>query len=250
MDGFAGLLHAVVSGGFVEFLQNSPAFSLYVKEGSKMREAFGRMFRYFGWLDTHQGLEPEDAISVLSGVAEISAGWSNYMKAKVIYETGKIKTRTGNPLSTEERFIYSAAKLFGFSSLEESMFYAVSKELREGTKEYKDSVQQFYKDYVRVLTRDQKFTSEDPDYAIKVLGAAKLVFKDDPVAMSEINKLLARDIEWKQDSLTRQILNAANIRGLDEHVSTLKTLPALKNDDLNRSLRIFNDVQTEINKEQ
>lgn len=251
VDGFANLFHAIVSGGTMEFIQNTPAFTLYLKEGSRMREALGRSMRYLGFIDTEQGLPPETGVSVLSGLAEMSSGWSNYLKAKAIVETGKLPTTHKNErMQDTKAFTYAAAKLFGFGSLQETMFYAATKEITAGTKAHEAEVQSWYKSYSKVLTRDQKFTSENPEYTNTVLGAAKLMWKDDYKAMEIINKLLAKDLADKENSLMKRILEYGNIKGADEHASTLKMLPSLKDEDYNKALKLFDDAQAQANKGQ
>lgn len=246
IDGFAHLLEAVVSGGTLEFIQNTPAFSLYLKDGSKMREAFGRMFRSFGFIDTQYGQEPEDIKSVLSGVAEMSSGWSNAMKAKAILETGKIQDKKGRVLMEDATYMHAVAKVFGFSSMDEALSYKASEDLNNLQQDKKDEWDTWYNSYVRVISRDQKLSNQEPEYVEKVLGAAKLMYKNDFKALEYINKKLAKDIVDRQETITKRIIDAANIKGAEGHLSNVQNLRMLNDEETTKVLKMFDDMQQEI----
>src|SRR5690606_3738243 len=125
-------------GGLSEFVLNSPASGVFIKEDSKFREAFTRGMRYLGAIDPYEGHDPETLQSVVDGVASIASGWSNYQKAKAIIETGRILDKKGNMLVENASFMDGVMKAFGFSTYEEASYYAASKSVREGTKAHED----------------------------------------------------------------------------------------------------------------
>lgn len=247
-DGFAHLFKAMATGGMSEFIANSPAFSLYFKEGSKMREALGRMARYTGVIDTQAGQDPEDMKSVLKGIAEISSGWSNAAKAQLIYETGKIQDKKGNILMNDANWAHAVAQMFGFKSLEEGMYYKFNEDVKSGSKAHKDAVNQWYNDYVRVLARDQKLSNQDDEFNIKVLGAMKLMWKDDLVAMGIINNNLKRDIVLRQDKIVRDMLRYSQIPDAESNAANIRNLQMLRDPKIDNVKRLFDDMQNQINK--
>lgn len=249
IEGFAHLAHAIVSGGTLEFIQNSPAFTMYLKDGSRVQEAFGRMFRYFGFIDTQEGLEKEDALSVLSGVAEISSGWTNAMKAATIIELGKIPNKGGDGVLIDDpHWFYAAAQLFGFKSQKEILEWKALSELRDNKKSREEEYQKFYDSYVRVLTRDHKLKISDPESVVKVLGAAKLMYKDDFKAQEWIANKLSRDMVDKQDTLTRYIIEAGNFPDAGKTLSNTRTL--MTDPEYENVKRLFEDMQKQINKKE
>lgn len=241
-DGFAHLFHAIATGGVGEYVQNSPAFSLYFKEGSKMREAFGKLFRYTGFIDTQSGLETPDALAVLNAFAEAgSSGWSNYNKAKAILELGKVKSAKGGVLMDDAGYVEAAAKLFGFSTQEEVLKYGALKAIREGSAQHKKEVLQVYNSYIRLLSQEQKLSNEDPEWSIKVLGAMKLTFKNDLTAMQIINEQLKKDIMSNDQKIITGALKYALPDGAGE--ASLQNLRILKDQELNNALTMHNDLR-------
>jgi hypothetical protein len=246
IDGFAHLAHAVVSGGTLEFIQNSPAFTMYLKSGSRVQEAFGRMFRYLGFIDTQSGLEPETAMSVLNGVAEISSGWTNAQKAKLIYEMGKIPSKTGDGVILDDaNWTYAAAQVLGFKSQKEVFEWAAIKEIHQNDKDREADYKKVYDSYIRVLTRDSKLKVSDPEAVEKVLGAVKLIYKDDFKAQEWFNKRLAKDMVDRKDTLMRDIVESGNFSDANKSMANARQL-GMVDEDYKKSLQLFDDMQRQI----
>lgn len=247
-DGFANLAHAITAGGMGEFIQNTPAFALYLKDGSRMQEALGRMFRYTGFIDTQEGHEPETILSVLSGVAEMSSGWSNSLKAKTIYETGKLQDKKGRVLMSDPSWMYAAAKIFGFNSQEEMLKYQAMSSMVTNTKNNKGEWDDWYAGYLRVLSRDQKLNNQDDEYIIKVLGAARLQYKDNFEAQKYISGKLSADIVSGDQKIIRQMLQHAGLLDAGS-LAAIKNLTILSPDqesDVKKAERLMEDMRTTI----
>lgn len=242
-EGFAHLFQAIATGGYADLINNSPAFSLYFKEGSKMREAFGKLLRSTGFIDTQQGLEVPDALSVLNAFAEAgSSGWSNFLKAKAIYETGMIKTSKGSVLMEDATYVNAAAQLFGFKSQKEVLDYAVTNAFREGSKEHRDAVLESYNTYIKLLAKERKLTNQDPEWAITVLGAMRNMWKKDPLAQQIIASQLERDLPDNDARIIKQALEYSKIPEAT-NPATINNMKILDDAERNKALQMMEDLQ-------
>lgn len=242
MEGWADMAEALMSGGVMEMLANSPAASLYFKEGSKVQQAFGRLFRATGFIDKYEGQAPEDIVSVAKGFAEISSGWSSMAKAKAIVRTGMILDKQGNVLKEDASSMDAIARMLGFGTQQEALQYYHSNRMYEKSKSRKDEIRAEIKDYFRYLARDQKLQSTDPEYISNALGMAKLVWEDDLEAQSIMADELAK---MQMDMKTRMIqglLRDAGINGLSDEAKRLKDLGMLNDAEWNNALRIADDI--------
>lgn len=249
IEGWANLFTGMLSGGIAEIMNNSPSATIFWKEGSRMREAIGRLARYTGVLDPYEGHSPEDITSVLMGVLEISSGWSNAMKAQLILNTGKLQNKQGVVLSQDAGWLEATAKMFGFSTQDEVLLYAASKELSAGKKTHREDVERVVKSYMGVLARTEKLNNMDDEYVIKVLGAIKTLFKDDPVGMEIAHNYLQKNMTSLKDSVIRRGLDYANIKGASDTMNNFRNLKLLKDEDLEKAQRLMDDAQRNFEEE-
>jgi len=239
MEGFAQMSEAFLDGGFWEMLSHSPASNVFFKDGSKVQEAIGRLIRYGGHFDPER---PEDLQSILSGFAEISSGWSNYLKAKAIWETGNITTKSGQVIRSDAGGMEAMAKAFGFATQEEAYTYYMRNKLSENSKAYEDEVKRWTKSYVSYLTRQEKFTNQDPEVFIKTLGAARRVWGGSIKAQEVINRelgYLAKDIK---SSLINDMLKASSLPQGKQSLVEMKNSGVLNDDEFDRAVRLIEDI--------
>lgn len=241
-EGFAQLFTAIATGGMADFAMNSPAMSLYFKNGSRMREALGKLGRYMGFIDTQEGLEVPDALAVLNSFAEAgSSGWSNYNKAKAILETGKIKNAKGGILAEDSNYMEAAARLFGFRTQQEILDFAALKAMNEGTKQHRDEVLQTYNTYIRLLSGEQKLTNDDPEWTIKVLGAMKNMYKNDPLAMQIIAGQLKKDLYNDDMKIIKGALEYSKIPDAT-NLTSINNLKTLDDEQKNKALKLMEEL--------
>lgn len=244
MEGFAKLIHSAVEGGMTEAMQNSPAFSLYLKEGGKIQEALGRSFRYLGVLPTAEGMHPEEAADVTKAWLEVSSGISHAMKAKIILETGKIPDKSGDgTLMDNANWAYAVMQLAGFSSKKEVYEYAVLKEGGKAKKEYEKELEEVYKGYSRILTRDYKLSTSDPEFQIKVAGAFKSAFKGDYQAEVWLGKRLARDMADKDNTIMRNIIEYGNYPSEATYDAAINDLRSLGDPNVEASAKLMDHMK-------
>ena len=243
LDGWGGVLTAFLEGGMGTIFNESPASNILWKEGSKVREAFLTASRYFGHFDPFEGHEPAEIKDVLSALADLSSGWTNYQKAKLIYQTSKVMDKQGNTLKENAGLMEAALQMFGFSSQESMMFYAATSGIREGRDGHRKEVEKFYKSYQRVLTREQGLSNEDPEFVVKVLGLASKVYGDDLEAMKIINSLVARDANANGHKLIQKALEFANIKGSAAYEREIMDWAKLQGIEGEEFARLWRDIR-------
>lgn len=242
-EGFAKLGEAIATGGLVEFIANSPAYSLYLKEGGKVREAMDRMFKYTGFFDEQEGHDKEDIMSVAKGIAEISSGWSNGYKAYLMWEMSKLQDKSGHLYMEDQSYMYSLAKVFGFSSVQEAMSYKVLREQSDFKKQRSEELDSVYKSYVRVLTRDQQLTINDPQAVVKILGFIKNSYRDDPMAQKYLHDKLVKDMPSIKDKIIKGMIEAGNFPDAKNELRQMRALGRINDKEYENALRMFDDMQ-------
>lgn len=245
MDGWAKLGAAMWTGGWSDIFTNSPAANLFFKEDARFKQAIVSIGRYVGYFDPNEGHEPAEVKDALDSVASISSGWTNWQKAKLIYESGRIVDKKGKLLSEDASFMYAVAQAFGFASAEQARFYAASKEITSFKKEFKDDVNKWYNTYIQELNRKYHMESTDKEFHTKVLGMARLVYHDNPEAMKLINSNLERDVLANDARIIRDALKAANIKGAKEAFK--ETERYMANDERKRTVwQMINDINRKV----
>jgi hypothetical protein len=245
MDGFAKFFHSVVSGNFMEAFQNSPAFSLYFKDGGKLPEALQRGMKYLGFIDQTKGIEPETATDVMKGVAEIASGWNHAVKAKIILETGKIpdKSSRDGTLMDNAHWWYAVSQMFGFTSKLEVAQYAAMHEQREFNKSYKDDLEKQYKDYSRIIVRKYDTSAGSADFHEKMAGIVALQYKGNYEAQAWFHKRLAQDMVDNQEIIIKNIIKHGNIDTAGDLDSATQTYADVAHPDVQKALRLKKDMQ-------
>jgi hypothetical protein len=243
IEGFAHLAHAITSGGMGEFISNTPAFSLYAKDGSKMGEAFGRFFSYLGFTKRDEAVEPETALSVLKGFAEFSSGISNLNKAALIYEQGQVTNKKGGILMEDADWAYAAAQILGFKSMQEVLGYRAQQAMFKGTDKFKADVDEMFNLYAGLLTRDQKTLNSEPEFVNKMLSIMQRQFNNDPKTMEYVNQKLSKLLVDRQDSIINQAVRFANIPTADESAADLYNLGIITENQKDDWLDLYKNLR-------
>lgn len=248
MDGFAKFFHSIVTGNFMESFQNSPAFSLYFKEGGKLPEALQRGMKYLGFIDQTKGIEPETAADVMKGVAEIASGWNHATKAKIILETGKIpdKSSRSGTLMDNAHWWYAVSQAFGFTSKLEVAQYAALNEQREFNQKYKDDLERQYKDYSRLIVRKYETSAGSADFHEKMAGVIQLQYKGDYDAQAWFHKRLAQDMVDNQETIIKNMIKHGNIPTEGDLDSAIQSYSDLAHPDVQKALQLKKDMQAAV----
>ena len=239
IDGWSQMADAFLTGGFWEMLAHAPAANVLFKGDSKVQEAIGRMVRYGGYFDPER---PEDLESITNGVLEISSGWSNYLKAKTIWETGNIMTKNGQIIKENATGMEAFAKALGFGTQEEAYTYYMRNKLSETSKAYADEVKEWTKTYVRYLTRQEKLTSDDPEYYIRTLGAARRVWGDSIRAQEIINAELGKLSVDIKDGLIRDMIKHSGLPVDQQSYVEMRNSGILNDEEFDKVMQLIDDI--------
>lgn len=247
-EGFEKLAEAIIGGGIGEIVTNSPAYSFYLKEGGRVREAISRMYNYLGNFvaDPKEGHDPETLKSVAMGIAEISSGWSNAYKGYLMHEMGKLQDKNGRMIMEDPHYFYSIAQIFGFKSVEEGLQYSVRRELSDLKKSRQEELDEVYKSYVRVLTRDQKLAINDPEAISRVLGFIKHSYRHDPKAMEYLHGRLEQEMPSNKQKIVKAMIEAANFPNAYSELQEIYNLGTLGDEDYNKAIQLGKDMQERV----
>lgn len=247
-EGFEKLAEAIIGGGIGEIITNSPAYSFYLKEGGRVREAMSRMYNYLGNFVAYpkEGHDPETIKSVAQGLAEISSGWSNAYKGYLMHEMGKLQDKNGRMIMEDPHYFYAIAQIFGFKSVEEGLQYSVRRELSDLKKSRQEELDEVYKSYVRVLTRDQQLAINDPEAISRVLGFIKYTYRNDPKAMEYLHGRLEQEMPSNKQKIVKAMIEAANFPDSYKELQDIYNLGAIGDEDYNKALQLGKDMQERI----
>jgi len=216
LEGISKLLYGMVKGNFAEAFTNTPAYSLYVKDGGRIPEALQKSLRYLGFTKEVEGMTPEDAISVLNGWAGVFSGWNHYTKAKVIMELGKLPKKQGDgsyggTLAEDEKFIYAGLALAGLNSKLEMADYAAQNEQREFNKAWREENESDYKEFSRRLTQGFAMSTGSPEYQERMMNVFHLRYKGDFEKLNWFHQRLAKDMVDNQDTIMNNMFKHGNM---------------------------------------
>lgn len=245
MDGFAKFFHSVVSGNFMEAFQNSPAFSLYFKDGGKLPEALQSAMRYLGFIDTTKGLAPETGAQVVTRALEVMSGWNHMAKAKVILETGKIpdaSSRSGT-LMDNAHWWYAVAQAAGFTSKLEVAQYAAMHEQREFNKSYKDDLEKQYKDYSRQIVKKYDTSVGADKFHELMTGVINLQYKGNYDAQAWFHHRLAQDMVDNQEMVIKNMVKHGNIYTEGQFDGDVRSYADQAHPDVKRAFQLKKDMQ-------
>lgn len=250
IDGFSKLLHGVVAGNFAEAFKNAPAYSLYFKDGGKIPEALQRSLRYTGFIDTTEGMSPEEATDVLKGWAEVFSGYNHGVRAKLIMEMGKIPNKTGDGILMEDAsFAYAAMQMFGFTSKLEAAEYAAMHEQSKFDKSWKDANEAQYKEYSRRLTRGYEMSTGSPEYFEKMMGVFQLQYKGDYEKLNWFHQRLAKDMVENQDTIMKKMLKHGNMPTEETFDSAQQDLANIGDERYKQAFQMKRDMLESIKKQ-
>lgn len=244
LDGWAGVVAAIQTGGLAGFITESPVANLTWKDGAPIREALTIAVKFFnGHFDPNEGHDTEELTASLGELAKLASGWNAYQKARLIMETGKVIDKNGRVLKEDAGKMEAIMQMFGFPISEQRLFYDVVRASSEFTKKERDEVTQFYNETVRRLYREQIY-SDNPERVNRILGMAMSIYKDNPKAVEHLNTLIVRDMIDNQDSLTRQVLELSKFPKIDHELrQTIINYYNRRGEDGEKVLKLLDDIE-------
>ena len=224
MTGWKKFAEAMLTGGSLGVITNSPAGQLFLKDGGRVQKAVESIGRYFGAFE-EVGQDKTEFLEMLDSIGKISSGWNNFAKAKLLLETRKRLDQYGSVTDDEVTKYEAFAQVLGFGTTDTRDLYKMSQAIATDTKEYKDSVLSSYNDIKRYyydkfneeITSDRTITS--------ITGWALKAYGDEPIAMQIIQSQLKMDLQGKDEALLGLIIKGAQVPTIGNMRDRVKQAP-------------------------
>lgn len=224
MTGWAKVVSTFWADGTQAALINTPTGQLYFGNNPRITNAFKKLAQFFGWVEDPD-LSPEDEVEVIKEFAKISSGMNNAFKAKAILDSHKRLDAKGGVIDPTVNNMEALGQLFGFPTQDATQYFAMSKKMREGTKEHKDEVVKYVD--MAFKTYSERFNAEaaDAQVILRVVGTGFRIFKDDIVAQGIIRDEISKRLLGPDQKLIKQALDYAKIADPETTKSRIKQLP-------------------------
>lgn len=204
MEGF-GKMFLEMIGSPTQAMLNSPSGQLFLKDGGRAREAIGAMSRYFGVSDDSD-LMPETLLSVLYKTAQISSGFSNFDKARLLLDAEKSINARGDVIDDKVGHVDALAQLFGFTTNDARKYYEYAMSESKSEKEYKEEVVKSFNTIVRYYRQELQSPNSDPRFIQAVSSAILKKYEGKPLAQQIIHDELKRLTKDDKGELLKLIL--------------------------------------------
>ena len=224
MTGWKKFAEAMLTGGSLGVITNSPAGQLFLKDGGRVQKAVESIGRYFGAFE-EVGQDKTEFLEMLDSIGKISSGWNNFAKAKLLLETRKRLDQYGSVTDDEVTKYEAFAQVLGFGTTDTRDLYKMSQAVATDTKEYKDSVLRSYNDIKRYYYDkfNEEITSERTITAIT--GWALKAYGDEPIALQIIQSQLKLDLQGKDEALLGLIIKGAQVPTIGNMRDRIKLAP-------------------------
>ena len=244
--GWAQFFHTLKTSP-LDTIVNSPAGSLFLKDGGRIQTAIGSLGRFFG-IVKDEYKDPQEAISVLNDVMSISSGWSNAVKAHLALETGKIYDKYGNVIDSHAHPIEAYMLGLGFGSATQRDMFTASQAASQTSKEFKDEVTKVMDDVAKYYQRELSRGNTDIEYMTKVSGFVLKKYENNPQAQEIAAQWMTSHLfQDKESQLVYMMMKAAGLPEGDKLKDTIRTMP-VSDDQKQMMMQRIDDVEALRNK--
>lgn len=241
MTGWAEFFHAMMSGGALQAITNSPTGAL-LKEGGRVQTAIQSMGRFFG-ITKDEYDSPQEALSVVNDVLSISSGWNNAVKAHIALETGKVYDKYGNVIDKTAHPIEAYMMALGFNTANQRDMYLATKKATEKTKAFKEEVTQVLDDAARYYQRELSKGNTNVEYMTKVTGFVLRKYEGNPEAMKITQEWMTTKLfQDKETQLVYMMMKAAGIPEGNVLKDSIRQMP-VSDEQKNIMLQRIDDVE-------
>ena len=211
LDGWAKMFNTLMTdGGVIPAFMNSPAGQVFFKDSGRVQSAMSALGRYFSPFRDEERTA-EDAKTTVNEVLKISSGWSNGLKAKFMFDSGKAMDKNGvllDPsISNHEAFM----QIFGFSTKTVKEIYETQMLASKNTKAHADQVKEAFNSVKSYYQSQFAAGVTDVKQMQAVTGEVLSMYKDDPVALALISKSFQQDVMGKEPQLFLQLLKSVEL---------------------------------------
>lgn len=250
LSGWKEFFTHIATGGPVKAILSSPAGTLFLKDGGRVRTAIDSMSRFFGFSEDMDET-PESAVQVAKEVAKVLSGVNNLTKAQMILDTGKTWDKTGRLTDEGLGVTEAVAMVFGFPTTTTRDMFKSIKENGADVKAHKERVTQDIKAVMAYYTTALATDNADPQWITKVAGKVLKTYKNDPVAHEIMDAEITKALRSKDQILIDSMMKVIDIPSLGSTRDKIMRLP-VSEEQRQQLLRITEDVENvrEINKEE
>lgn len=153
---------------------------------------------YVGITENETGIEPNNT-AMWNSLAKLTAGTSAALRGRVLMENGVLVDKYGRAQPVDVSPVEGYMATFGLSPKQVGQMYDFTGKSIEINEEFQDDLSTLIKNAREQLALNGVL-SDNPDYAIKLIGAVTKVFKDNPRAMDELMKQLRNDVRMNGES--------------------------------------------------
>lgn len=203
-------------------ISNSPAGSLFFGDPNRSRisRAAKKMMEL---TEAPNWSDPRKWSETLEAFLRISSGYSNYAKAKVIWETNRVYNSLGGE-EIEANKIEAIGQFFGLPPSEYTNLIAANQVLYRDSKAFEEDVKHWLKselmDFVSMGEMDS------PERRLEIMRMGNLIFKDNPSRAKEIiKKELSKMNKSQADKLMTGLLRYADLQGGKNIEMSISALP-------------------------
>lgn len=241
LSGWMAFLKGVVTGGGSEILGNSAAGSLFAEQG-RVANAARMIGRYFSPVEDENLPRPEfDA--VVKSIAEISSGFNDYQKAKLIWMLGERRDKYGNVTEEDLPGVMAVAQLFGFGSKTQNEIFKLSKELNDSKRDKKQEIYSTYRTMREQYANMDETRFDDVMHATRVTGMLMKMYEGDQEAMMIIRDLIEEDFKGKDLSLQMKMIRAAGVPDAEETKRLIERHPTMDQEMKNKLYQTIENLK-------
>jgi hypothetical protein len=201
------VIHGLFTTETGSLIAASPAGSLFFGNNPRITNLAKTAARFFNVTDDFEG-DPTTMSHVFNDMAHLTSGYSNYYKAKMAYDYGKLYSQRGEVVDPSVSSPEAIALAFGFPTMDAAREYTTNNRLYKTKEAARKDVDKFFNEYTTRLSREG-ITAEEVDYQVKLMSQAMRVFKDNPAAMDRVTFRLKRSLERGDTSIYNAVLRLA-----------------------------------------
>jgi len=212
-----------------------PSWSLFNGQNGKIP----RVLKDISTMYKTEGITQENFKDYLMKATEFATGGTNFMKARVAYNTGIIVAASGMPVEFQATRAEAIAKMIGVQTAAEAEAWTISQKFRDSKKEYEDAGKYIHQSILRVV-REKQASGMDFDDAWNAQVKAFLSMEKDPEmrrafvqAAQKTNRQMLKDTG---QNIQGMLYRDAHSRSLEDNVAITNYLAASPSEQL-RSLK-------------
>jgi hypothetical protein len=212
----------MLDGPWTTYL-NSPSGQLYFKDGGKIPSFIQSMMRYFSPFDGYSD-QPQQFERMVSDLAEISSGMSNYRKYKLMKDTLRAVDKSNRVTDPSVNNAEALGILFGIPTKDTTAYYETVLSTAQAKKDRKADIDKVVKEIKQYYTRHD---AQDGDEAYRqaVVGQLLMSFNDDPEALDDIAKQLQFEFDDPQSQLILQLMKRQGYKDYQETKDEIRMSP-------------------------